>query len=245
MTEFGWEMTESDWLTCTNPAYLLWIVRTRSMRKQCLHICACWSTVRDLLISENSRAELQLLEDRADAEPPFDTFESAYDVFFAVGADVKDRAWGVPHPLDADGIRIRAADLAAGVTEDDGTWRDDEEWQRFGAELELSGDGEFWNSLGRNLCGLVRCVYGNPFRPAPLIDPAWLEWNGGTVRTLAESAYAERTLPECTLDTASLVLVADALEDAGCADAEMLGHLRGPGPHVRRCWALDLVLGKE
>jgi hypothetical protein len=37
----------------------------------------------------------------------------------------------------------------------------------------------------------------------------------------------------------------DALERAGCTDAELLGHLRGPGPHVRGCWAVDLVLGKS
>jgi hypothetical protein len=39
-------------------------------------------------------------------------------------------------------------------------------------------------------------------------------------------------------------LLADALEDAGCTDAELLVHLRSPGPHVRGCWGLDLVLGK-
>jgi hypothetical protein len=39
--------------------------------------------------------------------------------------------------------------------------------------------------------------------------------------------------------------LADCLEDAGCSDAEVLGHLRSAGPHVRGCWALDLVLGKE
>jgi hypothetical protein len=32
---------------------------------------------------------------------------------------------------------------------------------------------------------------------------------------------------------------------AGCSDAEMLGHLRGPGPHIRGCWLLDSILGKE
>ena len=42
-----------------------------------------------------------------------------------------------------------------------------------------------------------------------------------------------------------LPLLADALEDAGCTDADLLGHLRSPGPHVRGCWAVDLVLGKS
>jgi hypothetical protein len=39
-------------------------------------------------------------------------------------------------------------------------------------------------------------------------------------------------------------VLADALEGAGCDNPDLLGHLRGPGPHVRGCWALDLLLGK-
>ena len=55
--------------------------------------------------------------------------------------------------------------------------------------------------------------------------------------TLARRTYDEG-------DFAALPVLGDALEDAGCADPELLGHLRGPGPHVRGCWALDLLLGK-
>jgi hypothetical protein len=100
-------------------------------------------------------------------------------------------------------------------------------------ETELRARGE-----------LIRDVFGNPFRPAPSVDAAWLGWNGGTVLALAEVAYEERQLPEGKLDRARLVLLADALEDAGCGEADLLAHLRGPGPHVRGCWALDLILGK-
>jgi hypothetical protein len=39
--------------------------------------------------------------------------------------------------------------------------------------------------------------------------------------------------------------LADTLEEAGCENAEILNHCRGPGPHVRGCWAVDAVLGKE
>jgi len=42
-----------------------------------------------------------------------------------------------------------------------------------------------------------------------------------------------------------LPILADALEEAGCDDVDVLAHLRGPGPHARGCWALDLVLGRE
>jgi hypothetical protein len=67
----------------------------------------------------------------------------------------------------------------------------------------------------------------------------------GLVTALAQSAYDERLLPSSELDPANLAVLADALEDAGCTEAAMLDHLRGPGPHVRGCWALDLLLGKE
>lgn len=50
---------------------------------------------------------------------------------------------------------------------------------------------------------------------------------------------------EGTLDPARLAVLSDALEEAGCAEAALLTHLRSPGPHVRGCWALDLVLGRE
>jgi hypothetical protein len=46
------------------------------------------------------------------------------------------------------------------------------------------------------------------------------------------------------VDVARLAILADMLEEAGCADAELLGHLRGPGPHVRGCGAVDALLGK-
>jgi hypothetical protein len=40
-------------------------------------------------------------------------------------------------------------------------------------------------------------------------------------------------------------ILADALQDAGCENADILDHCRGPGPHVRGYWVVDLVLGKE
>jgi hypothetical protein len=52
-------------------------------------------------------------------------------------------------------------------------------------------------------------------------------------------------LPDGRLDAARLAILADALEDAGCTRAEVVEHLRGPGPHVRGCWVVDLILGKE
>jgi hypothetical protein len=80
---------------------------------------------------------------------------------------------------------------------------------------------------------LVREVMGNPYRCVAL-DPAW---RTPTVMALARAAYHDRAFDR-------LPILADALEEAGCTDAEVLAHCRGPGPHVRGCWALDLVLDK-
>ena len=90
--------------------------------------------------------------------------------------------------------------------------------------------------------GLLRDILGNPFRPATR-NPAWLTWSGGAVVNLARATYEHRALPEGTLDPTRLAVLADALLDAGCGDAELLGHLRAPGPHVRGCHAVDALLG--
>jgi hypothetical protein len=88
---------------------------------------------------------------------------------------------------------------------------------------------------------LLRDLFGNPFRPIAL-DPAL---RTPAVLALAQAAYDHRTLPAGTLDPDRFAILADALEEAGCDDAQILGHLRGPGPHVRGCFVLDTLLDKS
>ena len=84
---------------------------------------------------------------------------------------------------------------------------------------------------------LLKELFGNPFAPAAL-DPACVT---PTVTSLATAAYEARGLPSGELDPDRLAVLSDALEEARCDDADILNHLRSPGPHVRGCWALDLV----
>jgi hypothetical protein len=116
------------------------------------------------------------------------------------------------------------------------------------ARCSLTLDGQFaWEPfVAERKCQtiLVGEIFGNPFRPVS-IPPAFLAWNDGTIVRLAQAAYEERHLPAGTLDSGRLAVLADALEEAGCTDADILGHLRGPGPHVRGCWPVDLCLGKS
>jgi hypothetical protein len=85
----------------------------------------------------------------------------------------------------------------------------------------------------------LRDIFGNPFQPLTF-NPSWLT---PTVQALAQGAYDQRTLPAGILDNDRLAVLADALEDASCTDQVILGHLRGPGPHVRGCAVLDAILG--
>jgi hypothetical protein len=80
---------------------------------------------------------------------------------------------------------------------------------------------------------VLRDLFGNPFRPI-VLDPGWLT---AYVRTLAQSIYEERTYGH-------MPILADALQDAGCDNADILDHCRQPGEHVRGCWVLDLILGR-
>lgn len=85
-------------------------------------------------------------------------------------------------------------------------------------------------------CALTRCVYGNPFRRV-FVYPSCLRWNDRTVARMAQAIYADS-------DFGLMPVLADALEESGCLDAEILNHLRGPGPHIRGCYALDMLTEK-
>jgi hypothetical protein len=83
-------------------------------------------------------------------------------------------------------------------------------------------------------CDLARCVFGNPFRPVTE-TPAWAR--SETARQMAKVITHEGRY-------ADLPILADALEDAGCADEDVLGHCRDGGWHGRGCWVLDVILGR-
>jgi hypothetical protein len=122
---------------------------------------------------------------------------------------------------------------------------------------------------------LLRDVFGNPFRPVTLPEEeAWCGKCGGRdcdhesgdcrcqdcgsahwvrsrgwltpqVVEVARECY-DRRGDGGLFGPAGLAILADALEiEAGCADAGLLAHLRGAGPHVRGCFALDAILGKD
>jgi hypothetical protein len=81
---------------------------------------------------------------------------------------------------------------------------------------------------------LLHCIFANPF-DCSRFDVSWLT---PTVLNLATAIYKDRTL-------GGLPILADALEEVGCDNSDLLVHFRSAGPHALGCWALDVVLGKE
>jgi len=81
---------------------------------------------------------------------------------------------------------------------------------------------------------MIRDIFGNPFRRVAFSP----EWRTSTVIALATGVYESR-------DFSAMPILADALQDAGCGNADVLDHCRGDGTHVRGCWVVDAILGKE
>jgi hypothetical protein len=241
-------VTEAEWLAATDPGPMLEYLRGKaSDRKGRLFACACARSVHNpdddshpAEVDENRR--FRQSEDYADgrAEPPKLVPDWRPDVPWLRGLAY----WAIAgQPAEAANAAAHCAYLQNQDLRDPYDWslvispdklERTEMIARSAQEAERKRQSEF-----------LRDLFGNPFRRVPLVDPAWLAWKDDSVRRLAGVAYEERQLPKGTLDPERLSLLADALEDAGCTHAELLGHLRSPGPHVRGCWAVDLVLGKS
>jgi hypothetical protein len=225
-------VTEAEWLATTDPQPMLDFLRGRaSERKLRLFACAncrsAWHLLEDdrsarhLFEDERSRAAVDATERYADGAATAKELDAAYRryrrlVLRTVAQPTPERYKPALHALGTAASRL-PRDLLVRV---------------------LPG------VVGPASPDLLRDIF-QPFRTVPAVDLALLAWNDGTVPRLARTAYENRDLPAGTLTPARLALLADALEDAGCADAVLLGHLRGPGPHVRGCWVVDLLLGKE
>jgi hypothetical protein len=244
---------EQRWLAGENPREMLAYLGDRvSARQLRLIAAACCRCAWDLLTDARAQALAVTLEQRADGRAGDADLTAAGQAIEAACAETyfdlgdhytqeKAVEYGVAHSLRhlaASGLPWdQAAAAAHGLIQARGTARSGAD----GALDELAQAAEAEEALAQGR--LLQDILGNPFRPVAC-DPAWLTWRGGDVRRLAEAAYRERALPSGHLDPARLTVVADALEEAGCAVQAFLGHLRSPGPHVRGCFAIDVLTGR-
>jgi hypothetical protein len=225
-------MTEAEWLTCADPKVILNFVWGKaSERKRRLFEVACCRSIWQLLTDERSRQAVEAAERYADALATEDELEAAsttaHDVW---NAEAPAPVW------EAQGYPSSASFAAYNVALPRGWWGGAPAFQaphRIVLEVaSTSGiDG------GAAQCALLRDIYGELIRRV-VVNRSWSPKNGDTVWRLAQLIYDDRAFER-------LPTLADALEDAGCDNADILTHCRGPGPHVRGCWVVDLLLGKE
>ncbi len=225
-------MTEAEWLSGDLATLEFWLLTERkgapvSDRNLRLWAAACCRLCWGLLTDRRSRAAVEAAEQFADGRlgaADLAAAEAAADEA-ARTISIFDRA---VRPFRH---AARAADSTASALP--GPVIGAPQRVRYGlVEAGLASE----EAAGREVKALLHDVLGNPFRPVT-VRRRWLAWDGGTVRNMAQGIYEERAFDR-------LPVLADALEEAGCHDPELLGHLRGPGPHARGCWAVDPLLGK-
>jgi hypothetical protein len=95
-------------------------------------------------------------------------------------------------------------------------------------------DGPSFRAERDAQAAIIRDIYGNPFRPAAP-DAACA---AAAVVTVAKMIY-EADAFEC------MGRLVEVLDEAGCTSKEVLDHCRAPGPHVRGCWVVDMILRKS
>jgi hypothetical protein len=235
-------MTESEWLSCTDPTPMLELLRGKaSDRKLRLFACACCRRIWRLL-KKRSRKAVEVAEHHADGFIEVGelgtAYAAAYDAYTDTDGDsIEELAAEIVTEVvgrDAWNTAIsanKAADVVAHVTVyglDPSDPPSSEAMER--AYCAARFTERAWQ------CCLLRCFIGNPFHSVPR-NASWRAWNDGTIPKIAQAIYDERAFDR-------MPILADALEEAGCTDADILAHCRSGGEHVRGCWVVDLILGR-
>lgn len=231
-------MTEAEWLNSPAPDGMLAFLRGRAGdRKLRLFACACCRRVWDRMADERTRSMLLTAERFADDTATADELQRALDEARAADDDVYANGGDQYTSTAVLGLqaRVDTALVTANVV----------------STVTFTGDAELNDAAGdearfeelvarrkadvrRSHALLLKDIFGNPFRPATAVS----SFLTSTVVALAFGIYRDRAFDR-------LPILADALQDAGCDDPDILDHCRSAGPHVRGCWVTDLLLGKE
>jgi hypothetical protein len=217
-------MTEAEWLSCTDKKAMAAVLGFNlSRRKERLFSIACCRRTWHLFTRPGVREAILVGERYADGQASAEELRLALRTLQAARAkqptaSLYGRAYEIATIATTSWLSggLRAADFGALASPAEG--EDPAAAQR--REQQAISD-------------LIREIFGNPFRPARF-DPAW---RTASVEAMAQSIYADH-------DFDAMPVLADALEEAGCDEADLLSHCRSGGPHFRGCWAVDLILGK-
>jgi hypothetical protein len=222
--------TETEWLSCDTPTLMLAAVReTLSCRKDRLLAVAICRQIDAQGLDERCRHTIQIAEAFADENATMDQLRAAYveavDVQKATSGDraIPNAQLNYAQTLAADAVRL--------CSEPDRSHVSILTLQR---ALSVAAYRSTIETDNRSFILLVHDIVGNPFREVK-IERRWLT---STVIDLANAIYEGQAFDR-------VPILADALMDAGCNSKAIVEHCRGPGPHVRGCWTVDLLLEKR
>jgi hypothetical protein len=239
-------VNEDQWLNGDDPRRMIAYLRAvgkASERKCRLLVCALARSLWEDLTDGRSRRAVEAAEAFADGSGSQDALQQAtaqarlaHDDFREAFLAARRAAGGKYRRHVKEGAaRADASAVAA--------WAASNEPLGFlMMTADCGGDGLGFYDEGAAVAALLQRyhtlvfeLFGNPFSPACL-GPAWLAWEDGAAVKLARAVYDGRRFDD-------MPVLADALEEAGCGDEEVVGHLRGPGLHTRGCHILDGILG--
>jgi hypothetical protein len=225
-------MTHAEWLVSDDPYPMLGWAHSRMSERQ-LRLFACgycrgeWQSLN----SESCRKAVEVAERYADGAASERDLRKARTAAGAAANGITELAyeisggWAETVWAEWRAARMALVAVAPGERVADSVMGCLGSWLAFSPQQRL------------RVCILLREILGSPIRPA-VLNPAWLSWHDSTIPQMARVIYEERRFGD-------LPFLADALEEAGCDNADLLTHCRAKGEHVRGCWAVDLLLRRE
>ncbi|VTR97530.1 Uncharacterized protein OS=Sorangium cellulosum (strain So ce56) GN=sce5710 PE=4 SV=1 [Gemmata massiliana] len=245
-------MTEEEWLACIEPVEMLELLHARASERQLrLFGCCCCHAIRSLLSDERSQRAVAVAERFADGDADKTELEEARResreavryvtglnyvsshgrVLASYARTVAKRSAEAATEVAGKSVGKVAAAISSATLEAAAEAAGLEGGRQ--GQASLFGHLQFGADRAQQST-FLRDIFGNPFRPVTF-SPSW---RTSTAVALAGQMYESR-------DFSAMPILADALQDAGGDSADVLDHCCGPGPHVRGCWVVDLVLGKE
>jgi hypothetical protein len=220
-------MNESQWLVCDDPGEMMEFLNfsTLNRKKRLFGVAACYRS-QHLLEEELFRRALAIYEREVDS----DSYFMNDPELGRAAAHMELRL--MRSPTDQTTPPLLALEAVSCLTS--GNCRRAALQACRALSLSQPDCDHAATIEARIQADYLRDIFGNPFRRVTF-DPAW--------RTEHTVGIATRVYDERNFD--AMPILADALEDAGCANADLLNHCREPGVHVRGCWVVDLALAKE
>ncbi len=229
-------MTEADWVNRADPQSMLALLREHGKlndRRAMLFATAC-CRCRWPQLPYESRNAVDVVERFADGNATWKELWNELEATRSLGWTRNAAVVAAEAAYHMAGANASDAARAAAEQADEATTKQ-------AAFTKAYFDAE---AATKNLqAAFLRDVFGNPWRAEPALDPAWLT---DAVVKLAHAVYQDRLMPSGHLDRTRLAMLADGLQEAGCQEAALLGHLRDPhAVHIRGCHVLDLLLQRE